>query len=242
MKTLLAIQYFDKEWPLVYQLAQTMCAFQPELSQNAGVLFSARFDSKIPDYAVKEVSRHFHVYTHISRRRAAGWPFGCNELWFDTMQWLYEMQVAGSFLDYDTVMCLEADDTPLWPDWVARLRATWAALPSPKVAMGHVVPDYTRHINGNAMFSLEKRFMSGIVRIGGCRPDIGWDCMMAPFFFRQGGYDTPAIRSWYAKKTITKEEIQRLKNDGCVLLHGVKDGSGLKWAKELAFDTKQKPA
>lgn len=237
MRTLLLLQFYNGDLALARKLLRLMLDFQPGVSEESGVMLAARFDTKIPQAMVEETARHFHVYTHVSRRRATGWPFGSNELWFDSMQRIHEMRTNKQLRDYDTVLCLEADDAPLQRDWIARLRQGWREAQKPCVVMGHMHPFGSRpgevHINGNALFSLDSKFLKQIVRAGGCAPNMGWDCAMAPLFFREGGRNTPLIRNWYGRKSVSKGEIESLRGQGCVLLHGVKDGSALKWSREL---------
>jgi len=237
-KTLLIIQYYKGDAALARKMIDLIVDFQAGVSEEAGVMLATRFDTPADNQLVQKISRRFHVYTHTGRRRGVGWPAGPNDLWFDTMQYLHEMKQAGRLQEYDHAVCMEADDCPTSPDWITRLRAAWGAA-QPCAVMGHIHEFAANqpHVNGNCVLSLEPAFLKRVAKVCGCGPDIGWDCVMAPLFFHLGAVNTPLIRNLYARPTLSRSEFLNLKATGCAMIHGVKDGTPLRWSREAAFDT-----
>jgi hypothetical protein len=69
-------------------------------------------------------------------------------------------------------------------------------------------------------------------KIGGCPPSAGWDFFLAPQFKELGWADCPAIRSHWNAQTAQPPFIERVTNEGCVFLHGVKDYSVQNYVRE----------
>ena len=222
MKTLIVLQFYEGDKAQARRLTELMTWLETSKVESAGVLLAPRFDCCAEDEWVGQVARRFDVDVHVGRRRAYGWPFGPNELWYDTTQWIYESEL---FRRYDTALFMEPDAVPLVPGWIPELQAAWRAAERPCVVMGHL-HEYAAgrpHVNGNAMFSLDKSFLWSVVRKHGGNPAVGWDVEFAPIFFQQGARNTPLIRNLYAHPTIGKAEFEAQIMNGCVFLHGVKD-------------------
>jgi hypothetical protein len=144
------------------------------------------------------------------------------------MDHVYSFSEAKRFPPYKSVLTFEADACPLVPNWHRELSRAWDELAAPKdVKMfGARVEHPLPHINGNAMFSGDLKFLYWISRlIGGCDPTQGWDFRLARDFKREGWMDCPLIKSHWQKKTMSPDEIHSLRSSGVVLLHGVKDDS-----------------
>lgn len=222
MKTLVVLQFYDGDKAQARRLTELLCSMEDKLNNQAAVLLASRFDCDIEDEWVTQVARRFPVFTHRGRRRAYGWPFGPNELWYDTVQWIYESEY---FSGYDNALFTEPDATPLVRGWIPKLQHAWSKADRPCFVMGHL-HDYAAgrpHINGNAMFSLDRKFLWSIVKKHGGSPSVGWDVEYAPHFFAWGARNTPLIRNCYARPTLEQASFDYLIRGGCVFLHGVKD-------------------
>ena len=236
-KTLLVLQFYEGDKAQGKHLTELICALQRGMSQEAGVLLACRYDATIEDDWVYQVARKFNVDTHTGRRRAHGWPFGPNELWYDTIQWLYENKATGRFNQYDHALFLEPDDAPMCANWIEKIREGWAAADQPCYVMGHI-HDYAAgqtHVNGNAVFSLDEKFLFSIVRKHGGAPGVGWDVEWSPHFFKWGTRNTPLIRNCYARNTLDEASFEFLRSQGCVMVHGVKDLSVLALTRKKAL-------
>lgn len=238
-KILLALQYWDGDREQALKLARFIASMEPRHSEIADFMFICRFDSSIDLDTVQEVSRKFNVYTHKSRRQAKGWPYGCNELWFDTMTRIYELKAAKKMPDYKAVLTFEADCSPLVPDWIAQLSAEWDK--RKVTVLGHLSDCGGGHwdgwhINGNALFSGDMDFLKQIRSLAGCRANSGWDLILAPRFKKMGWSGTEKIVSKYGRKDVCSlAEYETMLTDGTVLLHGFKNDSLLKLVKARHF-------
>jgi hypothetical protein len=228
-KILLALQFWKGDRDQAMRVARLIADLEPRHSEFADFLFVSRFDCEQDISTIEYVSTKFNTHTYVNRhRRGTGWPHGCNDLWFGTMDHVYSFSEAKRFPPYKAVLTFEADACPLVPNWHRELSRLWDQHATPKgVKMFGAKVEYPLpHINGNAMFSGDLKFLYWISRlIGGCDPTKGWDFILAKDFKREGWADCPMMKSHWQKKTMPDEEIEALRSAGIVFLHGVKDDS-----------------
>jgi hypothetical protein len=228
-KILLALQFWDGDKAMAMRNARLIADLEPKHTDSVDFLFSARFDTTHDLSTVTELSKKFNTYTHINKhRRGTGWPHGPNDLWFGTLDHVFDFGQAKRMPRYKAVLTFEADACPLVPNWHRELSRLWDELAAPNdVKMfGARVEHPLPHINGNALFSGDPHFLHHMSRkIGGCDPTKGWDFLLARDFKKLGWRDCPAIKSHWQRKTMPAEEIQALRKQGTVFLHGVKDDS-----------------
>ncbi len=224
-KILLAIQFWEGDKAQAMKVARLIADLETRHSDRADFLFVSRFDCPHDLETISYVSRKFNVRHHISRRRAVGWPFGPNELWFETCQYVYEHTIDGKRQsDYKAVLTFEADAFPLCPNWIPMLSDEWDAA---KVnVLGAMLKHPGVHINGNAMFSCDPQFMHWLVRqVSGCSPHGGWDYVLAPRFKERGWKNSNLFRSWWQTPTMARATYDELLGQQVCFLHGVKDAS-----------------
>lgn len=230
---LINLQYYGGDKATANRLARLIADMEPKRRDDVDFMFSCRYDCKHDSQTLEYVGRKFAVHSHVSKRQAVGWPFACNELWFGSMTHVYDHRhVLGEF---EAILCMEADDTPMAPDWLNRLIDEWRAHKS--VITGHFQTAPVPHINGNCLISGSKDFLAKIRRIGSCSPSTGWDLVLAEKFRRWGWHPTPIILSEYCRPPIDEPYFKQLQESGVVLLHGVKGESGLEIAEKF-FTTK----
>lgn len=224
-KILLAIQFWKGDQAQAMQVARLIADMQPVFSDRVEFLFVARFDCAQDVSAIEYVSKKFAVHHMISPRRAVGWPFGCNELWFALMDYVYTRGVANKMPQYKAILTFEADAFPLTPNWLRILEAGWDGAKVKVYGAMQISPG--PHVNGNAMFSGDMKFLYEIARrIGGCRPTGGWDFILARKFKKFGWANCPAMRSWWNyTETMTSTTYEQLLREGVVFFHGCKDAS-----------------
>jgi len=225
-KILLAIQFWEGDKAQAMKVARLIADLEPRHSDRADFLFVSRFDCTHDLDTIKYVSGKFNVRHHISRRRAVGWPFGPNELWFETMQYVYEHTIDGRRVgDYKAVLTFEADAFPLCPNWIPMLSDAWDET-RPANVVGALLRHPGLHVNGNALFSCDTAFTYWLVRqLSGCTPHGGWDYVLAPRFKEWGWKDCNLFRSWWQTPTLARETYEQLLSQHVCFLHGVKDAS-----------------
>jgi len=228
VKLLLAIQYWKDDMAQAMKLARLIADLQPSRCEMADFLFVSRFDCGHDVDTEKYVSRKFNVYSFVNKRRGTGWPHGCNDLWFGTIDWIYGMREAKRIPNYKAVFTFEADGAPLVPHWIPVLSNAWDV--AQKLAKVYVLGAHLQfpgsHINGNGLFSCDHEFIYWLARKKcAASPHCGWDYEMAPEFQKWGWQNCPAIKSYWRCSSFNREQFDKEVSLGVAYLHGVKDSS-----------------
>lgn len=231
-RILLALQFWEGDQERAMKLARLITDMQPGRCENADFLFMARFDCQQDLQTIEYVSSKFNVFHYINRhRRGVGWPHGCNDLWFGTIDWVYGHKEANKIPDYKAILTFEADCVPLSPNWVSELSREWDRAKAKVVGAMQQAPG--PHINGNAMFSGDLKFLYWLSReVSGCNPRGGWDYVLAPEFKRRGWAGSSLFQSDWGSATMPPERMKQLLDAGVVFHHGTKDESALRMVRE----------
>jgi len=238
-KILIAIQFWEHDRKQALALARLMADIQPGMCAEADFLFVNRFDCPPVDVAtIKHVSRKFRVHNYRSPRRGTGWPNGCNELWFGTIEWFYHMAGAKKIPGYKAILTFEADCAPLHKDWVKILSKGWDRLQEKsKIYMaGKIVTGdgIHEHVNGNCLVSGRPEFLKWLVRdVGSAPANVGWDYCMSEQFKQWGWANLPGMECRWGTRTMTGDQLQAEVNRGVVFLHGVKDYSAQVFSRKI---------
>lgn len=247
-RSLLCLQYFEDSKTRqgdrlrAYETLRYYADIQKERCEVADILMVRRRGTPVDrrtEQIIKHISRKFNVLLFETDRHEVGWPAGPNGMVFSIFNYVFSMQAAGKFA-YDNFVLLESDAYPLMPDWIAKLQADWiiGQKKNPKsVIMGDLVddcphPECERHVNGNLMMTTDPTWLAKLVKLAGCRGDIGWDWEFAPMFHRHGIHDSPLVRSEWGIKTASPKHLDKLFRQGVVLYHGCKDNSVLTWGRK----------
>ena len=233
-KILIALQFWEGDKSRAMALADFIADLEPAKSSLADFLFVSRFDCKMDLPTLGRVARKFNVRSQVSRRRGVGWPNGCNELWFSTMEWIQSMIAAKKIPHYKAIFTCEADGCPIQRNWIEWLSLEWDRVNVLKpVVMAGALVDPGPHINGNALMSGNLNFLTWIARrVGGVRPGVGWDFCLARDFERIGWADIPGIKSIYNTPTFSQGQYDDMVNKSWVWIHGVKDTSLIRLGRE----------
>lgn len=234
-KILITIPFWSQDREQAGYLARLLADLEPGHSSLADILFVARFDAKHDPETVKYASRKFNCYTHTSARQETGWPHGCNGIFFGSLEFIYHKMEAKQIPHYKAFLMCEADTVPLRKHWLSWLHGEWAKRSSSCISGALISHPEHPHINGGCcLITGELKFLKWLTKIAsGIHVKAGWDWYLADEFYRRGWSDIPGIRSLWNTPTFTKEEIENLREEGAVLLHGCKDLSALTYAREL---------
>jgi hypothetical protein len=228
-KILIVLQFWSGDKANAMRLARFLADIEPEKCPNADLLLVSRYDCSQDEETVKYVAKKFNVHTHRSRRRGTGWPHGCNELFFGSMEWVYSMMQANRVPQYKAIFTCESDGAPLQSNWIKHFSRGWSRLQEtskPVYVAGALVPHPAEHVNGNCFFSGNLKFLHWMVRlIGGAPSGCGWDYYLREDFKKWGWAQLPGLRSYWGQKTMSEEGYRKEVSDGTVWLHGVKDDS-----------------
>jgi len=230
MKILLVLQFWARDKAEAMKRARLIADLQHEHCDRADFLFVSRFDCPHDPETVKQVSRKFNTYTTISKRRGTGWPLGCNDLFFGSLDWIYSNVVAGKIPAYKAILTFEADSCPLHSNWLQQLSSEWDAAGT-KVYGPQVDPG--PHINGNTMLSGDLQFLKWLSRdIGGCTPHGGWDFVLREELIKRGVVNALSMRSWWRCPSVNAETYEQLLAQNVCFLHGCKDDSLVKLVRQ----------
>ncbi len=233
-KILLALQFWEGDRAKAMQTARLIADLQPKRDDRFDFLFSARFDCPHDMETVRYVANKFAVHTFINKnRRGEGWPHGPNELWFGTVDHVYDFSQAQRFPQYRAILTFEADAYPLTPSWLSVLLEEWHKAEAKGVKMlGSMQPYPAEHVNGNCLISGDSRYLHWISReVGGTSPHGGWDYVLRHEFKRRGWSDCSAMKSYWGSKSSTDTFLNRLSQEGVVFLHGIKDESVVNYVR-----------
>jgi len=234
-KLLLALQYWAGDKALAMDVARLIADMEPTRNEDVDFLFVSRFDCEHDHKTIDYVASKFKVFHYVNKhRRGTGWPAGCNDLWFGTMDFIYSWAEAKRMPEYDAILTFEADSSPLFPGWHRTLMKSWAEQQKkrPTKVFGAMVDAPKTHVNGNALFSGDLGFLYEVSRkIGGCPPIYGWDFYLTREFSRLGWGNCPLMQSYWQEKTMENNRVAQLIEQGVAFLHGVKDRSVLEYVR-----------
>jgi hypothetical protein len=233
-KILLALQYWEGDRAASAKLLKFLADLEPKHCELADILLVNRFDCLPETSAATYAERKFNIFSHTSRRRGTGWPNGCNDLWFSTMEWVLGSMETKKCPDYKAVFTFESDGAPIFQDWVRRLSFAWDRVQSKSkiYIAGPYIPPPVEHINGNMMISTDHKFLDWLVRrVSGCPANIGWDYYLFSAFKRWGVANIPEIVSLYHTKDYTDERFREFREKPVAWVHGVKDTSLLECSR-----------
>ena len=234
-RILLVLQYWKGDRAQAMRLARFIADLQPGKCQNADFLFVSRFDCDHDLETIQYVSKKFNTFHYVSKRRGTGWPNGCNDLWFASMEWVHSMIGAGKTPAYKAVFTFEADGVPLAQNWINQFSQAWDEATSrhETFVLGAYLTAPGPHINGNAMFSGNPAFTHWIThQVGGCPPRAGWDFVLYGDFKRWGAHNFPKLKSYWGTKTFTGVKFESELANATVWIHGVKDDSLLDFSRK----------
>lgn len=233
-KILLLLQFWEGDRDQAMRTARLIADLQPGFCDIADFMFVARFDSTNDGKTMDYVSRKFHVHSHVNTgRRGVGWPSGCNDLFFGSIDHVYSHRLAERLPDYKAVLTFEADCCPLHPEWVSTLSAAWDKAGTKMYGPVVSGPGMNEHCNGNTFVSGDLEHLRWLAReIGGCSPHVGWDYLLYPKFLARGVKNAPEMRSIYRAIGFTPEVFAKLRQQGVSFVHGVKDDSLEKIVRE----------
>lgn len=237
-KILLVLQFWKGDRDQAMRLARFIADLQPHRCENADFLFVSRFDCPQDKETIDYVSRKFNVLHTICRRRGIGWPGGCNELWFGAMEWCYHMIESAKIPHYKSIFTFEADNVPLTSNWISHFSHEWDRLNS--YVVGALLQSPGEHINGNAMFSGDLKFLHWVAKkVGGCPPKVGWDYYLARSFRDSWGWSELAgmVSEWQTK-SFPAIRFEGEIDKGTVWFHGVKDDSLLDLSRTFLLGKK----
>ena len=231
-KIALAIQFWDGDKEAAMRNLKRIADIEPIFRSDVEVLLVCRFDSSHDEKAVEYASKKFKVTTYVSPRRGKGWPYGCNDLWSETMSESYRRVRSGEWSDVKALYTMEADCIPISRTWLNRLHKEWDATEREGKWMTGCVASWNGnpddlHLNGNGLF--HPHLQHFIPKIVGGPANLAWDVYFAKDFrphWRAAGF----MANLYNARNVSPDDLQSLADSGTEVVHGVKDLSVEKWA------------
>jgi hypothetical protein len=222
----IALQFHPGDAEAAFRLARLIADIEPARNPDVLFLFVRRHDAAMDMQTRAHVAQKFAVDEIVSLDPATGWPAGPNAM--AKALFTYARQALAH---HEFVLAIEPDCTPLSREWIAALRIEW-------YDSGHSIVGTWRnsggahgHINGNGMFipSLLNLMPPGSMVF---TPHLAWDCAIAPYVHKRWQH-TELIRNLFQTPTITRSDIEAMRREGVALLHGIKDDSAHRIAREV---------
>lgn len=231
-KILIALQYWHQDIPDLHDLARTLAAMQPPGSAVADFLVIARFDiPDAPEEAVTTLAEKFDVTWRRSKRIGVGHPHGCNMLWLGCLDYLGE--VPGK---YKAIFTMETDSCPLVPDWIDRMNRAWDQSGIRVLGIEVEDPRLNWHMNGNTIWSTDDYVVSAMkTHVESLSPTQPWDYYSPRIVERLGAKHMPGWIQIYTSERVhlSEERLSELVRQGTWLIHGVKDDSVRRYARQI---------
>lgn len=242
MSLILCIQYCPLDEAEAHHLCKLLVDLEPEKRSDVEFAVSIRRDSDVSkaQELVKLLETKFQkVHFHRCTRSGKGWPHGCNDLWFDTMTWGYELlkhrQTRAS-----GIFTFEADNVPLKRDWINILAKEWKERGEGVHVVGNKSDDPSPHINGNGIFALDlyERYPA---KMTGCSGTQGWDMYIAKTFLPVSK-DSSELFQVYKMQDITRESLDAIKKNGNTpaFFHGTKGTTAIDLQRDKFFAKEKK--
>ena len=228
-KFLVALQYWEGDRETSLGLLELFHETVQENNPWAELVILHRFDTTPPHgELLKKLKHNFNkIYVVRGKHQAAGWPDGCNGLWYNLVSYAGErFSFYKDWAQYKALLSIESDSCPLSDDWLEVLSREWD---ENKVCVMGAWDSRNGdcpgigHINGNGMFDINIDGKAGTPLLPPSGK--GWDTYFASLFKRLGWQGTYAIRNIWNCPTLSEDQFIRLKQDGAVFLHGIKDNS-----------------
>jgi hypothetical protein len=136
---------------------------------------------------------------------------------------------------YKAALFLEADCVPLNRDWIWIFSSKWDTFKGKVFVAGRRVesPGIAEHINGNCMVSGNLKFLNWLAKQVGEPADCGWDYCLAGEFRRWGVAELPGMEFIWKTPTMSEDSLNQIRERGVIFLHGIKDNSGLNYARKV---------
>ena len=226
-KLLIVLQYWEGDRARVEQQAHLIADLERVPNKNADIMLFARYDAgAFSSSALQRLQSKFGVVHQVRcRRRASGYPYGANEMFYDMMDIVANNQ---KFTDrYYAFLNLESDCSPTRPGWIEELsRAYKMAEMDGKLMIGHWNKTPVEHMNGVGIYAIDIQRRLGAMQMVGGPANAAYDIYLAPRILPVAA-DTPLIALDFQRPTISADDLFAPRKDGVApaLFHGVKDES-----------------
>lgn len=227
-KFLVVLQYYNGDVEFAEELASLICDLERTRNHDADILLVRRHDAREMTATIKAKleSKFDRVLTHTCRRFAKGYPFACNEMWYDLIMML--AQTMPYQQDYYAFINLEPDAVPTRPGWISELINAWKAANSEGLsAIGYIHDNPVKHMNGLAVYAADLYNRVGSGTLAGGSPQVCYDIRHARSLLPLAKA-SPLIHFHYRHSTTTPAEVFQVR-DGIepAIFHGVKDRTAI---------------
>jgi hypothetical protein len=228
-RLLICFPFWEGDKANVEQVAQLACDLLEQPTDQAEVLFVARFDADFPSLHIQQEAAKKFAKMHLWRctRKGVGFPAGCNEIALGIFEHVQTME------GIDAILILEGDCVITRRSWVKELCDEWKRIASAgKLVSGTLQQsgkwggDIEEHINASALWDSD--MLCYLPCLKSCPPHRGWDHHHGPKIIPYA-VDSPLFKLDYKRNTIGSEELF---SSGALIYHGVKDDSALKAVRE----------
>lgn len=175
------------------ELVRLIVDLEPTKRDDVQMMFTARFDCKHDEEAIKHAQTKFVVHRFTGKRKATGWPNGPNQMMGESYEHVIESIRNRKMSQHiDAILFIEADCVPLCADWIDKLYSEFKA--SGKMITGAWLKRGDagiEHVNGNCIISTS--FWRQCPQIFHPPSRGGWDAILAP---RMLPYSFPSKYIW----------------------------------------------
>ncbi len=224
------LQYWDGDEAPAMRLARLLADIEPAPRADISLVFFRRFDTILTPLSWEtflHCGRKFSVSQVQSKRKGAGHPWGCNELWSGALSCMARAWRRGS-LKRPSCFFIEADGCPLRSDWASLLSAEHeASILSGKRVTGALMRMPVPHFNGSLI--AEASVWWDRASLHGTPPDQAWDLFHAAALLQEGRA-TSLIKNVYNARAASAEMLDAHSPETAWVCNA-KDTSLIEWAE-----------
>lgn len=225
------------------ELARLIADIEPRKRDDVRFRFFARWDCEQADRdTIAHVANKFDVsWAKTCSYKWDGWPAGPNGIALEVLDTAWNWLKKIGWSDTTALLMLEPDAVPLSSSWLDQLKAEWHEHGFSQANAGGAwqIGAWRNsggehgHINGNCLIRPNIRAVLNGMPIN---PYVGWDCGIAPYM-REHWHHSGLFLNHFQSTGAKLEDLLRPETGARspVLVHGYKDNSAMKIARQLAL-------
>ena len=236
MKLAVIVPYWSGDAKKAFDLLDFIAELEPKFRDDVIVCPVPRWDmAKDGSDDFPALRAKFPVFNWRSVTPGDGWPDGCNAMALDIYRMAEKRWEDGWWQDVGACLLMEPDAVPISKSWLDELKLEWlnAVAYNPEVLVvgswRNSGPYPCGHINGNCLFH---PMLARRVDIEHVPPGLAYDCALAPQL-RHRWKISGLFKNLFQSATATEEMLTtpEVGERRPVIVHGVKDGSALEYAR-----------
>ncbi len=224
----IVLQYHGGDYFRAMELARFIAQLEDVPRGDVRFMFFGRWDAPSPDTdTLAALRRKFLVtHAHTSKYKWTGWPAGPNGIAREVLETAPNWLAFKRWPDVKALLMLEPDCVPFARGWLDQMVTAWRRRDGAwQVGAWRNSGAPEGHINGNCLIRSDIR---DVLPLQVITQHLAWDCAIAPLM-RDHWRESKLFANHFQSVNATRNGI----HPSAVLVHGYKDNSAMKLAREI---------